>query len=80
MRDIFEPRFALKPYEYPELVEYADAIRQSYWLVTQYNFTSDVQDYKVKLTEIEQEAIKRCMLAISQIESSSENILVKSSR
>ena len=66
--DIFKKRINLKPYEYPELLEYVDAIRHSYWIHTEFNFTSDVQDYKVHLSEAERNAIKNTMLAISQIE------------
>lgn len=66
--DIFKKRVNLKPYEYPELVEYVDAIRHSYWVHTEFNFTSDVQDFKVHLNEKERIAVQRAMLAISQIE------------
>lgn len=66
--NIFEKRINLKPYEYPELNEYVDAIRHSYWIHSEFNFTSDIQDFKTKLTVVEQNAIKNTMLAISQIE------------
>lgn len=66
--DIFEKRIHLKPYEYPQLYEYVAAIRHSYWIHTEFNFTSDVQDFKSRLTETERSAIKNTMLAISQIE------------
>ena len=66
--NIFEKRINLKPYEYPELLEYVDAIRHSYWIHTEFNFTSDIQDFKTLLSVSEREAIKRTMLAISQIE------------
>lgn len=66
--DIFKKRANLKPYEYPELVEYVDAIRHSYWVHTEFNFTSDIQDFKVHLSEAERTAVQRAMLAISQIE------------
>lgn len=68
MPDIFEKRVNLKPYEYPELLEYKDAIRHSYWIHTEYNLTSDVQDFKVNTTEVEKSVIRKTMLAISQIE------------
>jgi ribonucleoside-diphosphate reductase beta chain len=71
--NIFKKRVALKPYEYPELVEYVDAIRHSYWVHTEFNFTSDVQDFKVHLNEKEQSAVQRAMLAISQIEIAVKN-------
>lgn len=66
--NIFERRVALKPYEYPELTKYVDAIRHSYWIHTEFNFTSDIHDFKVNLNDKERNAIKNAMLAISQIE------------
>lgn len=67
-RDLFTKRTNLKPYEYPELAEYVDAIRHSYWVHTEFNYTSDIQDFKINITEAERTAITRCMLAIAQIE------------
>ena len=66
--DIFEKRINLKPYEYPHLYEYVPAIRHSYWIHSEFNFTSDIQDFKIQLTDPERSAIKNTMLAISQIE------------
>ncbi|MRI01996.1 ribonucleotide reductase [Kriegella sp. EG-1] len=66
--NIFEKRINLKPYEYPELYEYVPAIRHSYWIHSEFNFTSDIQDFKTRLNETERSAIKNTMLAISQIE------------
>jgi len=66
--DIFERRIALKPYEYPDLAKFTDAIRHSYWIHTEFNFTSDVQNFKIDLNDSERNAIKNTMLAISQIE------------
>lgn len=66
--DIFEKRISLKPYEYPQLYEYVPAIRHSYWIHTEFNFTSDIQDFKSRLSVEEKGAIKNTMLAISQIE------------
>ena len=67
-RNIFEKRISLKPYEYPQLYEYVPAIRHSYWIHSEFNFTSDIQDFKTHLSETEKSAIKNAMLAISQIE------------
>lgn len=67
-RDIFKKRTNLKPYEYPELYEYVSAIRHSYWIHTEFNYTSDIQDFKVNVNEKERNAIKNAMLAIAQIE------------
>ena len=67
-RDIFAKRQNLKPYEYPELYEYTDAVRHSYWVHTEFNYSSDVQDFHVNVDETERNAIKNSMLAIAQIE------------
>ena len=67
-RDLFKKRLSLKPYEYPELLEYVDGIRHSYWLHTEFNFTSDVHDYMVNITDVERSALKNAMLAIAQVE------------
>lgn len=64
---IFDKRTSFKPFEYPEILQYKDAIRHSYWIHTEWNFTSDVHDFK-KLNPAEQNAIKNALLAISQIE------------
>ena len=66
--DLFEKRINLKPYEYPHLYEYVPAIRHSYWIHSEFNFTSDIQDFKSRLSDTERSAIKNTMLAISQIE------------
>ncbi len=67
-RDIFKKRVNLKPYEYPELYEYVSAVRHSYWVHTEFNYTSDVQDFHVNVSAVERSAIKNAMLAIAQIE------------
>lgn len=67
--NIFTPRANIKPYEYPELLEFVDAIRHSYWVHTEFDYAPDVQDVKVKLSETEKTIVLRSMLAISQIES-----------
>src|SRR5690625_3864146 len=66
--NIFRRRVNLKPYEYPELAEYVDAIRHSYWVHTEFNYTSDIHDYKVNVSAAERNAIKNAMLAIAQVE------------
>lgn len=66
--DIFKERIHFKPYEYPDLELYVEAIQNSYWVHTEFNYTSDIHDFKVNATESERETIKRAMLAISQIE------------
>lgn len=66
--DIFKHRLNLKPYEYPHLIKFQEAIQHSYWLHTEFNFTSDINDYKVMITNQERNVIKNSMLAIAQVE------------
>ncbi len=67
-RDLFHKRTNLKPYEYPDLAEYVSAVRHSYWIHTEFNYTSDIHDFKVNIPPSEREVIKKTMLAIAQIE------------
>lgn len=68
MPDIFRPRIAYRPYEYPHFYKYVDAMQQSYWIASEYDYTSSIHDYHTNLSPVEKEAVKRCMLAISQVE------------
>lgn len=68
MTNIFQPRINIKPYEYPQLYDYIPAIRNSYWVHTEYNYTSDIHDLKVGLTDEEKTVLVNSVLAISQIE------------
>lgn len=68
MRNLFKKRVDVKPYEYPELLVFKDAIRHSYWLHTEFNFTADVQDYKVHLNQKEKDVLTKSLLAIAQVE------------
>lgn len=74
---VFDKRVAFKPFEYPELVQYKEAVQHSYWLVSEWNFISDVHDFNARLTEVERCAIKNALLAISQIEVSVKRFWTK---
>lgn len=65
---IFDKREAYKPFEYPEVTRFTEAMSKSYWVHSEVEFTADVQDYKVNLTDVEREALKRSLLGIAQIE------------
>jgi ribonucleoside-diphosphate reductase beta chain len=68
MSDIFKKRVNILPYQYPQLLAYKDAIRHSYWIHTEFNFTTDIDDFKTKISTEERAVIERSMLAIAQIE------------
>ena len=65
---IFQKRENIKPYEYPALIGYGKAIQRSYWIVDEFNFTNDIQDFKTKCTDYEKSIIEKTMLSIAQIE------------
>lgn len=68
MSRIFERRLAYKPFEYPEVMDYINPINQTFWVHSEVDFTGDIQDFKVDLSPKEQNAIKRTLLAIAQVE------------
>jgi len=74
---LFERRINFKPHEYPQLLYYKEAIRHSYWIHTEFNVSSDIQDFKVNITDAERSTIKKTMLAISQIEVSVKTFWAK---
>ena len=65
---VFDRRVSFKPYEYPWAVEFKEKVQDSYWTHREMKFDSDVDDFKVRLTPVERQAVKRAMLAISQVE------------
>lgn len=65
---LFDKRVNLKPFEYPELALYKDAIRKSFWVHTEFNLTQDIQDFHTGTTPAEKAVITKTMLAIAQIE------------
>nr|DAD65376.1 MAG TPA: ribonucleotide reductase, small chain [Myoviridae sp. ctA4D8] len=65
---IFTPRRAYKPFEYPETMTFVELMQKSYWVHSEVNFDPDIQDFKSYLYPYEQEAIKRALLGIAQVE------------
>ena len=65
---IFDKRISYKPFEYPEVLQFIEAINKSYWVHSEVDFTADVQDFHSQLEPHEKNAIKHALLAIAQIE------------
>lgn len=65
---IFDKRVNYKPFEYPEILTFTEAINRTFWVHSEVDFTADVQDFHANLNNQEKEAIKRSLLAIAQIE------------
>ena len=77
MPDIFERRVNFKPFEYPELIAFKEAIRESYWTHDEFTFEGDIQDFHVNCSPAEATVIQNTMLAISQIEVSVKTFWAK---
>lgn len=65
---IFDKRVNYKPFEYPEVLQFTEAINKSFWVHNEIDFTADIQDFKSSLTPVEQEVVKRSLLSIAQVE------------
>jgi len=65
---IFDKRINYKPFEYPEVLTYTEAIQKAYWVHSEVDFTSDIQDYRANLDDVKREIHKRSILSIAQIE------------
>lgn len=65
---IFDKRVSYKPFEYPEVLQFIEAINKSFWVHSEVDFTADVQDFHSQLEPHEKNAIKHALLAIAQIE------------
>jgi ribonucleoside-diphosphate reductase beta chain len=65
---IFDKRINYKPFEYPEVLTFTEAIQKAYWVHSEVDFTSDIQDYRANLDDVKREIHKRSILSIAQIE------------
>ena len=65
---IFEEQIARKPDYYGWAQEFCHAIHSGFWTDKEFNFKSDVQQFKVTLNDQEREIIVRTLSAIGQIE------------
>jgi ribonucleoside-diphosphate reductase beta chain len=65
---IFEEQVSRKPDHYPWANQFIESMHNGFWTDKEFNFQSDIQDFKVTLTDQEQEMIVRCLSAIGQIE------------
>lgn len=65
---IFEEQISRKPNKYPWTDKFIQAMHDGFWTDKEFNFKSDVQQFKVNLTDQEREVIVRTLSAIGQIE------------
>lgn len=65
---IFEEQISRKPDKYPWVEEFLHSMWNGHWTDREFSFSSDVQDFKVKLSDQEKQIIIRTLSAIAQIE------------
>lgn len=65
---LFDKRTNYKPFEYPEVLQFVEAINKSFWVHSEIDFTADVQDFQSQLEPHEKNAVKNALLSIAQIE------------
>ena len=65
---IFDEQIARKPNHFPWTDLYVESIQNGFWTHREFNFKSDIQQFKVNLTDQEREIIIRTLSAIGQIE------------
>lgn len=65
---IFEEQISRKPNRYPWTEQFIEAMHNGFWTDKEFSFKSDIQQFKVSLTEQERECIVRTLSAIGQIE------------
>ncbi len=68
MPNIFKEQVARKPDHYPWTNDFINAMWQGHWTPNEFNFRSDVQNFKADLTKPEQDIIVKTLSAIGQIE------------
>lgn len=65
---LIDRRRNYKPFEYPEVIDFSQAIQKAYWVGEEVDFTADIQDFNVALTPVKQTIHKRSILSIAQTE------------
>ena len=65
---IFEEQISRKPNLYPWTEQFIESMHNGFWTDKEFSFKSDVQQFKVNLTDQEKEIIVRTLSAIGQIE------------
>lgn len=65
---IFDEQIPRKPDHYPWTQEFINAMWEGHWTPNEFNFKSDLHDFKTVLSEQERQIIVRTLTAIGQIE------------
>lgn len=69
-KSVLGSRLAYKPFDHPQILRFREAIKQARWDIIGFNLKKDAFEFKNILNNVEQSAIKRTVLTISQVEAS----------
>ena len=65
---LLSPRAAFAPFEYPQAMTYWELQQQSHWLHTEISMASDINDWKLNLTDAERHLIGKILKWFTQSE------------
>lgn len=74
---IFNEQISRKPDYYPWTADFMNAMHNGHWTHSQFSFSSDVQDFKVHLSDEEKQMITRALSTIGQLEISVKKFWAK---
>jgi ribonucleotide reductase beta subunit family protein with ferritin-like domain len=74
---LFDEQISRKPDLYPWTQPFIKALQDGFWTVREFNFSSDIQDFRVKLTDQERGIIVRALSTIGQLEISVKKFWAK---
>jgi ribonucleoside-diphosphate reductase beta chain len=74
---IFDEQITRKPDHYPWTQDFIEAMHNGFWTHREFNFQSDIQDFKVSLTDQERQIIIRALSTIGQLEISVKKFWAK---
>jgi ribonucleoside-diphosphate reductase beta chain len=74
---IFEEQITRKPDNYPWTQEFIEAMHNGFWTHKEFNFQSDIQDFRVNLNDQERTIITRALSTIGQLEISVKKFWAK---
>jgi ribonucleoside-diphosphate reductase beta chain len=74
---IFDEQIARKPDRYPWAKTFIQAMHKGFWTVDKFDFSRDIQEFKVSLTEQERALYVRSLATIGQVEVSVKKFWAK---
>lgn len=74
---IFNEQISRKPDLYPWTGDFISAMHNGFWTHKEFNFSSDVQDFKINLTDAEKQIVIRALSTIGQLEISVKKFWAK---